>query len=113
RTTETRRWRPRAASVRGDRMARALSRVLHLTPGAHLARLHQEAPEPLTQFVHLEAALDLTVHHERHGSRFFRDDKGDSVVLFREADGRAMPRPELLAQPRIHRQREKARGRRD
>ena len=73
--------------------------------------LHDHRSQPRTQRVRVERALDLTVGDERDGAGLFRHDDGHRVVLLGEADGRAMPRAELLAQPRVDGQRQKA-GRR-
>ena len=67
---------------------------------------------PDAQRVGIEAALDLPLGDERYRP-VSSDTTMARIVLFGQAEGRAMPRSELLAQLWIDRQRQKARGRRD
>ena len=61
----------------------------------------------------VEAALDLSVDDDRDAAGLLGHDDRHRVVLLGQADRGAMPRPELLAQLRVHRQRQEAGGRRD
>ena len=76
------------------------------------AALQHERSQPRAQRVGVEAALDLAVGHHRHAAGFLRNHDRDRIIFFRQTDRRPMARPELLAEPRVDRQRQKTgRGR--
>ena len=67
--------------------------------------------QPPAQPLRRQVALDAAFEHDRDPPGLLGHHEGDGVVFFSQADGRAMPRAKVLAQPRIHRERQKA-GRR-
>src|SRR5829696_2647938 len=74
------------------------------------AALLDQAAQARPKIVGGEAALDLPVERDRDLAGLFRHDHRRGVALLGQADRGAMPGAELTAEPRVHRQREEARG---
>ena len=55
--------------------------------------------------------LEIAAHRQRDDAGLLGDDDGHRVVLFRQAERRAMTGSQVAADARVHRQREKAGGR--
>src|SRR2546421_8486352 len=87
------------------------SRVLHL----RVARLgsttlENESAQPRAQLLRVEASFDLSIDNHRNRAGFFGHDDRHRIVFLGESDRSAVTRPELLTEPRIYGERQKARG---
>src|SRR5205085_12629544 len=109
----TRALSARSAGRATTARAATASRVLDLVERPDVASLQDERAQARAQLIRDHAALDLSVDDERDAAGLLRHDDRDRVVLLGEADRRAVPRAELLAQARVHRERQKAGGSRD
>src|SRR5207248_1616588 len=83
------------------------------TRGKEPAAMLYEVPQAVTQLLGGQPARDLAVERNGDLSGLLGYDDSGCIALFGQTDRRAVPRTQIAAEPRVDRQRQKTRGRRD